>query len=153
MKTLGLKTRCNLNIRKFPFDQQKCEIQIGSWQHVDSEIKIGLWNRYKKAYTVNFMANSVWDLIGNKLYIVNTSSRFFGYFSSSDFVFELTVKRKPLYYMINNVYPCLILNLVTLITYFLPFILQANLSNLILKKDQVKLRIIFNKILFFAVIE
>ena len=123
-----MKTRCNLNIRKFPFDRQKCEIQIGSWQHDDSEIKIGFDQTNKKASTVNFMANSVWDLVGNKITIVNTSSRFFGYLSSSDFVFELTVQRKPLYYMINNVYPCLILNVVTLITYFLPFSLQATLS-------------------------
>ena len=128
-----MKTRCNLNIRKFPFDQQKCEIQIGSWQHDDSEIKIDFDQTNKKASTVNFMANSVWDLVGNKISIVNTSSRFFCYLSSSDFVFELTVQRKPLYYMINNVYPCLILNVVTLITYFLPFSLQATLSNLKLK--------------------
>ena len=123
-----MKTRCNLNIRKFPFDQQKCEIQIGSWQHDDSEIKIDFDQTNKKASTVNFMANSVWDLVGNKISIVNTSSRFFCYLSSSDFVFELTVQRKPLYYMINNVYPCLILNVVTLITYFLTFSLQATFS-------------------------
>jgi len=80
---------------------------------------------------------------------VSSGSRFCGLVYSTDFLFNFTIQRNPLYYMIYNVkylflnlkhcihnlifsfkiYPCLTLNVITLITYFLPYNLQAGLCN------------------------
>ena len=75
------------------------------------------------------MKNPVWEIVDQNQRIVENSSRINIDFITTDTYFEITIKRGPLYYMINNVYPCLILNVVTLLTFFLPFALQASLSN------------------------
>ena len=119
-----------MNIRKFPFDTQNCEIQIGSWQREKNDINVHIDVGSGKVYTGDFLPNLVWELVENNISIINSSSRFYGLSDySNDLYFVLKIKRKPLYYMINNVYPCLILNMVTLITFFLPFSLQASLCN------------------------
>ena len=119
-----------MNIRKFPFDTQNCEIQIGSWEREINDIHVRIDEGLGKAYTGDFLPNLVWELIENEISLINSTSRFFGSSGySNDLNFILIIKRKPLYYMINNVYPCLILNMVTLITFFLPFSLQASLCN------------------------
>ena len=117
-----------MNIRKLPFDQQKCEIQIGSWQREKDDINIVIDEDLDIGSTDDLTPNLVWDLVDYDLFLINSTSRFFGSSGySNDLIFLLKIKRKPLYYMINNVYPCLILNMVTLITFFLPFSLQATL--------------------------
>ena len=117
-----------MNIRKLPFDQQKCEIQIGSWQREKDDINIVIDEDLDIGSTDDLTPNLVWDLVDYDLFLINSTSRFFGSSGySNDLNFILIIKRKPLYYMINNVYPCLILNMVTLITFFLPFSLQATL--------------------------
>ena len=117
-----------MNIRKLPFDQQKCEIQIGSWQREKDDINIVIDEDLDIGSTDDLTPNLVWDLVDYDLFLINSTSRFFGSSGySNDLIFLLIIKRKPLYYMINNVYPCLILNMVTLITFFLPFSLQATL--------------------------
>ena len=119
-----------MDIRKFPFDTQICEIQIGSWQREKEDISVLINETLGKAYTGDFLPNLVWELVENNISLINSTSRFFGSSGySNDLYFVLKIKRKPLYYMINNVYPCLILNMVTLITFFLPFSLQASLCN------------------------
>lgn len=75
----------------------------------------------------NFTKNPVWELVENDTYSVN-ESRVGIYFETNDVHLKLTVKRKSLYYMINNVYSCLILNAITLLTFFIPFAVQATLS-------------------------
>ena len=78
----------------------------------------------------DFIENPVWDFVEAETgYFIKNSSRLFFNNKTSDIHFVASMKRGPLYYMINNVYPCLILNVVTLLTFFLPFSLQASLSN------------------------
>ena len=48
----------------------------------------------------------------------------------NDFFLNLVVQRKPLYYIINNIFSCLVLNIITLLMFFIPFQLQATLSKL-----------------------
>lgn len=91
------------------------------------------------------MPHLIWDQISYESYIINKTSRFqHDEHASKDFYQELIIKRKPLYYMINNVYPYLVINLVNLISFFLPFALQASISNFILFEFIVFLIEMFN---------
>ena len=133
MNLKGLKTRCDLNVWKFPFDTQICGIQIGSWQREQTEIDLEINQEYKGLNSVDYLPHLIWDQISYESYIINKTSRFqHDDHASKDFYQELIIKRKPLYYMINDVYPYLVINLVNLISFFLPFALQASLSNFIL---------------------
>ena len=74
------------------------------------------------------MSSPIWTLVNKSAFVMQNKSRFSNMYKSEDFSFIMTLKRAPQYYMINNVIPCLILNVVTLVTFFLPFALQASLS-------------------------
>jgi hypothetical protein len=124
----GLQTRCKMNIYKFPMDEQKCSINIGSWFEDISRITLINQKLYVEANS-GFIENQIWTLIGESINLIRNTTRFSSIYLSDEIYFTFRVKRGPLYYMINNVYPCLILNVITLIIFFVPFSIQASLSN------------------------
>ena len=125
----GLKTRCALDAYYYPYDKQNCSILIGSWQH--DTTRLNFLSDDNKVDISNYIPNPVWNLLKVNVYSVFSSNRFLsteGY-TSEDIGFYLLLRRGSLYSMINNVFPCFILNGVTLIAYFLPHPPQIALSN------------------------
>jgi hypothetical protein len=117
-----------MNIYKFPFDSQICRINIGSWFQSNKNIKILISQAISNPlYSPDYIKNPLWKLKTVDS-IIQNSTRVSKEYIIEEVSFLATIERQPLYYMINNVYPCLILNMVTLVTYFLPFTLQASLS-------------------------
>jgi hypothetical protein len=49
-------------------------------------------------------------------------------YSIEENIIELVIKRRPLYFMVNAIFPCLILNLITVLSFALPYIPQITLS-------------------------
>ncbi len=70
---ISLKTKCKINIYKFPFDEQTCSINIGSWTLVNSIISI-----YYKEFVSdfneksNYFYNSIWSMSSQSFQIMNT---------------------------------------------------------------------------------
>lgn len=124
----GLQTRCKMNVIKYPFDVQNCSIIIGSWQHDTNRMDFS--SDEKKIDLNNFITNPVWKLQQVQVNSIISKNRFISALNltSEDISFNLIIKRGALYIMINNVYPVLILNAVTLFSYFLPFAAQVTLS-------------------------
>ena len=119
-----------MNIYTFPNDIQTCSIIIGPWFHDDTQINLNIDTQYSnQPNLIEFTKNSIWNLTNTQVSLVKNGARFLNIANQSDFSFKLTIKRQSLYYIYSNVYPCLILNFVTLFTFFLPFSLQASLSN------------------------
>ena len=76
-----------------------------------------------------YTQHAVWNKIDiNTISIIN-SDRYFGLdqndLSCEDLSFEITLVRRPLYFMMNNVFPCLILNFVVILLFTLPFGMQV----------------------------
>ena len=138
---IGLNTRCSISTFKFPFDEQKCSIVFGSWFNwkvrFNQDFSIS-----NESYLVDYSDNPLWDLKNISSSLILTGSRFLNLTNSIDYSLDLNIKRKPLYYMINDIFPCLLINALNLITFFLPFTLQASLS-----KKFFFLFIILNKLL------
>ena len=136
----ALKTRCKMNVIKFPYDRQKCELQLASWILSTEDIEIN----NVKIYMSDFIANSVWDL-QNLTYTTNfTDYRFISgvaNYMSEDITFTFDLKRRPLYVMINGVLPGFILNIMTFLTMFLQLNDQLKISK--------NLKDIFFKNLYF----
>lgn len=80
----------------------------------------------------DYTNNSVWDIIDTSTEerINEAKSKFYYYDQFEQFYYNITIKRLPLYFMMNNVYPFLVLNIVTLANYFLPFSSQTTLSKI-----------------------
>ena len=113
-----------MNVYKFPYDIQTCSIVIGSWTLSNVQI---MMNYYPVLTADGFSENSVWTLLGGNFFVKNTT-RLSAQNLASDIYFQGTIKRKPMYYLLNNVYPCLILNIITLFTFKFAFPIQATLS-------------------------
>jgi nicotinic acetylcholine receptor len=124
---IGLTTRCKMNIYKFPMDEQNCSINIGSWFADTSRITI-INQKLNAEINTGFIENQIWTLMNQSTNIIQNTTRFSNVYLSDEINFTFRIKRGPLYYVINNVYPCLILNIITLLTFFLPFAIQASLS-------------------------
>ena len=70
---IGLKTKCKMDIYKFPFDKQLCLIKIGSRSLVNSIISINykeFWNEFNPSGYVN---NSMWSITSQSVQVINTT--------------------------------------------------------------------------------
>jgi hypothetical protein len=130
------QTKCSLYVYKYPFDSQSCSIQIGSLSYTFIDVKY-VANTNKSSIT-NYVKNSVWTLDSVSINETLTSTRFSIYdditdgvtIYGHDFVFTINISRQPLYTMIGGIFPNMILNIVILMAFTMPFNVQVGLCNL-----------------------
>ncbi|CAL8247247.1 unnamed protein product [Lota lota] len=106
---------CNVDVRWFPFDIQRCEMKFGSWTfdgwHLDMQMK--------EADISGFMPNGEWDL----LEVPGTRNENFYDCCAApypDVTFVVTLRRRTLYYALNLLIPCVLLSSMTLLGFLLP---------------------------------
>ena len=112
-------TRCDVNMKKFPFDTQECTIEIGPF---------GLSALYLNATAVAetsfpidvYSPSEEFELIAN-----STETKLMG--NSSDpklllasALFKITLARRSDYYVLNIILPCSLLAILSLVTFCLP---------------------------------
>ena len=82
-----------------------------------------------KIDTSSYSQNPVWNMVSIRVQSIFNSNRYFAYnpynLLSEDISFDITLVRRPLFFMMNNVFPPLILNTVVILLYTLPFNLQV----------------------------
>ena len=117
----AFKTKCAINVLGFPYDYQKCKIIIGSWQYDDTRL---LFKSNSSDLNMdNYIENPVWNLLSTTGTDVPSTDRFDAYsgLTSTDVVYELFLKRRATNYMLSNLFPCFLLNFITLIVFWMPF--------------------------------
>ncbi|KAL3836119.1 hypothetical protein ACJMK2_021570 [Sinanodonta woodiana] len=110
---------CKVDITYFPFDDQKCILRFGSW------IYSGLWMNYVTMHQDrpidlgNYVNNSEWDLLS---VILNKNIRTHSCCPDPhpDLTYLLHIRRKTFYYIFNIIVPCIMLFILTLLTFWLP---------------------------------
>jgi nicotinic acetylcholine receptor, invertebrate len=117
---MNLESRCDINTRKFPFDKHICPIIIESWSFSENVIKYN--NTVPEFHQESFTQDSVWLFKGAT---VNVSTTSYGY-NRVYYLFEF--ERKPLYYLVNGIFPCFILNAVSIIAFLMAYDMQVTLS-------------------------
>ena len=127
LPALTVKTRCELIVQKFPFDRQVCTINLTSWsqganrivytEHAESVIDL---TRYSQ--------HPLWRLNATDVITFASPDRVpFEDTYNAVISIQLFLQRKPLFFMMNGIFACLILNCVTLLSYALPFGSQIGL--------------------------
>jgi hypothetical protein len=89
--SIASKTNCPVDSTYFPFDIQKCNITLTPWGYTDSEVNISVTNM--SLDTSLFREHEMWSLIS---YQSNTESKD----NQSFAFFELTLQRKPKYFLL-----------------------------------------------------
>lgn len=105
------KTRCSIDVRKYPFDSQKCTIQVGSWLNEADKLVLKPIQD-----TVCFIFD---DLDGEWLISeTRVSQHLHWQFSVCDF--ELTLSRQPSFLFLTMIVPILLLSALNVLVFTLP---------------------------------
>ena len=132
LPALTVKTRCALFVQKFPFDRQLCTINLTSWSQGDNRVA------YKETKDdvidiSGYTEHPLWKLNGTDLVVIHAGDRVpFEESFNAVISIQLYLQRKPLFFMMNGIFACLILNCVTLLSFTLPFGSQIGLCKYLL---------------------
>ncbi len=102
----------------FPFDDQICYLKFGSWAY--SGLDVDLINRSAEVDLSNYIKSGEWDLK------TVTIKRFVKVYSCCpdepfpDVKFHIHIRRRILYFVMNILFPCILLSAISVMTFWLP---------------------------------
>ncbi|VDN58347.1 unnamed protein product [Dracunculus medinensis] len=161
------KSMCQMDVRWFPFDEQKCHLKFGSWTYSDNLLDLKLLggkeryeletNKYGEIDNItiiddgigtaflyylfrilisNFSINNrdvisdlsdyypsvEWDIMSR---VAKRRSKTYPSCCPKndayvDIMFYLELRRKPLFYTVNLVFPCVGISFLTILVFYLP---------------------------------
>ncbi|CAF3689148.1 unnamed protein product [Rotaria socialis] len=118
------KSYCAIDIEYYPFDEQNCSLKFGTWTHngnlVDLHHKTGDIVVDFGVDLSDYYPSIEWDILAAPairhvvLYDCCKDDPYF------DVTFSLLIRRKPLFYMVNLVIPCINIAFLTILVFYLP---------------------------------
>lgn len=108
------KSACKIEVRDFPFDQQNCTLKFRSWTYDHTEIDLILLSDF--ASRDDFKPSGEWDIVslpGRK----NEDPNDIRYL---DITYDFIIRRKPLFYTINLIIPCILITSLAILVFYLP---------------------------------
>ncbi|KAM3625627.1 uncharacterized protein V6R79_015008 [Siganus canaliculatus] len=108
------KSACKIEVKHFPFDQQNCTLKFRSWTYDHTEIDLIL--RSDAASMDDFTPSGEWDILalpGRRT--VNPSDPTY-----VDLTYDFIIKRKPLFYTIYLIIPCVLITSLAILVFYLP---------------------------------
>ncbi|KAK7912410.1 hypothetical protein WMY93_012621 [Mugilogobius chulae] len=93
------KSTCRIDVRWFPFDEQRCELKFGSWSYDGWAIDLKMLEADISGYT----SNGEWDLV-----------------AYPDITYTVVMRRRTLYYGLNLLLPCILISTLALLVFLLP---------------------------------
>ncbi|KAL4227651.1 Neuronal acetylcholine receptor subunit alpha-7-like [Mactra antiquata] len=112
-----IKSLCRVDVTYFPFDVQQCKMKFGSWSYHGWDVNFT--KRPIAGDTSMFVANGEWKLLGipaiRHEVIYNCCEEPY-----PDVTFYIQIKRKPLFYLLNLIFPCTLISTVAFLGFLLP---------------------------------
>ncbi|XP_006748414.1 neuronal acetylcholine receptor subunit beta-4 [Leptonychotes weddellii] len=108
------KSACKIEVKHFPFDQQNCTLKFRSWTYDHTEIDMVL--KTPMASMDDFTPSGEWDIValpGRRT--VNPQDP-----SYVDVTYDFIIRRKPLFYTINLIIPCVLITSLAILVFYLP---------------------------------
>ncbi|CAB3399038.1 unnamed protein product [Caenorhabditis bovis] len=106
---------CEINIRHFPLDDQRCAIEIASWSYGHEKIRLHAHTDHSLQH---YKRNEEWHLL--HLNVTEEKYEHEGV-EVSEVKFELSVKRRPLFYMVTLTFPSYIMCAISVVGLFARF--------------------------------
>lgn len=120
------KSSCNIDVEYFPFDQQTCQLKFGSWTYdgymVDLKHlhEISGTNKVEIGIDLHeFYLSVEWDIMAVPAI---RNEKFYSCCESPypDITFNITLRRKTLFYTVNLIIPCLGISFLSVLVFYLP---------------------------------
>jgi len=107
------KVNCEMEVDKWPFDEQTCKLAFGSYTYGLNLLKIKLF-RDRSKFTNRFVESGNWKIEDITAEISETDHGNCCNFNFSEAVYAVKMKRKSLYYTFYLTIPCVILTILAL---------------------------------------
>uniref|UniRef100_A0A7N6BB04 Cholinergic receptor, nicotinic, beta 5a n=1 Tax=Anabas testudineus TaxID=64144 RepID=A0A7N6BB04_ANATE len=108
------KSACAIEVQNFPFDQQNCTLKFRSWTYDHTEIDLILTSDF--ASRDDFTPSGEWDIVSLPAR-KNEDPNDITYL---DITYDFVIKRKPLFYTINLIIPCVLITSLAILVFYLP---------------------------------
>ncbi|XP_023390075.1 neuronal acetylcholine receptor subunit beta-2 [Pteropus vampyrus] len=108
------KSACKIEVKHFPFDQQNCTMKFRSWTYDRTEIDLVL--KSDVASLDDFTPSGEWDIValpGRRNENPDDSTYV-------DITYDFVIRRKPLFYTINLIIPCVLITSLAILVFYLP---------------------------------
>ncbi|XP_028513701.1 neuronal acetylcholine receptor subunit alpha-3-like, partial [Exaiptasia diaphana] len=112
------KSSCEMDITNFPFDSQECEMTFGSWTYDNRLLQMEQVHE-THVKTEKFVVNGDWnirDITIKKQQIKYICCKH----PFSDITYTFILDRKPNYHVMYLIVPCVIISLLSLLSFVLP---------------------------------
>uniref|UniRef100_A0A4W5L419 Cholinergic receptor nicotinic beta 2 subunit n=1 Tax=Hucho hucho TaxID=62062 RepID=A0A4W5L419_9TELE len=108
------KSACKIEVKHFPFDQQNCTMRFRSWTYDRTEIDLIL--RSDVASMDDFTPSGEWDIIA----LPGRRNENPADPTYVDITYDFIIRRKPLFYTINLIIPCVLITSLAILVFYLP---------------------------------
>uniref|UniRef100_A0A8C6KRG9 Cholinergic receptor, nicotinic, beta 5a n=1 Tax=Nothobranchius furzeri TaxID=105023 RepID=A0A8C6KRG9_NOTFU len=108
------KSACAIEVQNFPFDQQNCTLKFRSWTYDHTEVDLILTSDY--ASRDDFTPSGEWDIVSLPAR-KNEDPNDITYL---DITYDFVIQRKPLFYTINMIIPCVLITSLAILVFYLP---------------------------------
>ncbi|KAL0125473.1 hypothetical protein PUN28_004524 [Cardiocondyla obscurior] len=120
------KSSCEINVEYFPFDEQSCLMKFGSWTYNGAQVDL---KHVKQESGNNLVAIGIdltdfylsveWDILEVP---ASRNEEFYPCCKEpySDITFNITMRRKTLFYTVNLIIPCVGITFLTVLVFYLP---------------------------------
>ncbi|CAH1124213.1 unnamed protein product [Ceutorhynchus assimilis] len=111
------RSSCDINVEYFPFDVQSCHMKWSSWTYDGYQIDIV--KQTEEGDVSNYQANGEFDLVSF------SSVKHIEYYSCCsepypDITYIIKIRRRPLFYVFNLILPCILINGIALLVFYVP---------------------------------
>ena len=123
------KSLCPINVEFFPFDEQLCTLKIGSWTYDGYAVDIKHKELPASSNDLDvveqgidlgdYYSSTEWDLLAVP---AKKYEKYYPCCSEPypDIKFNITIRRKTLFYTVNLILPCVAICSVTLLVFYIP---------------------------------
>nr|CAI54098.1 nicotinic acetylcholine receptor, alpha3 subunit [Bemisia tabaci] len=120
------KSSCEVDVEYFPFDEQTCVMKFGSWTYDGFQVDLRHIDEVFGSNVVNigvdlseFYTSVEWDIlevpaVRNEKFYTCCDEPYL------DIAFNITMRRKTLFYTVNLIIPCMGISFLTVLVFYLP---------------------------------
>ncbi|XP_058445599.1 acetylcholine receptor subunit alpha-like isoform X5 [Malaya genurostris] len=120
------KSSCEIDVEYFPFDEQTCVLKFGSWTYDGFKVDLRHMDEQSGSNIVDvgvdlseFYMSVEWDIlevpaVRNEKFYTCCDEPYL------DITFNITMRRKTLFYTVNIIIPCMGISFLTVLTFYLP---------------------------------
>ncbi|KAM6174952.1 acetylcholine receptor subunit beta isoform 2-T2 [Erethizon dorsatum] len=123
------RSSCSIQVTYFPFDWQNCTMVFSSYSYDSSEVSLqtGLGPDGQERQEIyihegTFIENGQWEIIHKPSRLIQPPGDPRGGREGQrqEVTFYLIIRRKPLFYLVNVIAPCILITLLAIFVFYLP---------------------------------